>query len=85
MSERTQSGRVTVGNLPPIFKKLKAFSELFTEDEIKDALAESHQNMDEEIDFESFLRVSFCFKVSQFCSHLFMCNVFLNLTFTICC
>lgn len=61
MSERTQSGRVTVGNLPPIFKKLKGFSELFTEDEIKDALAESYQNMDEEIDFESFLRVSFCF------------------------
>ncbi|KAG5053529.1 hypothetical protein AAZX31_02G289700 [Glycine max] len=56
VSERTQSGRVTVGNLPPIFKKLKAFSELFTEDEIKDALAESYQNMDEEIDFESFLR-----------------------------
>ena len=85
VSERTQSGRVTVGNFRPIFKKLKGFSELFTEDEIKDALAESHQNMDEEIDFESFLRVSFCFKVSQFCSHLFMCNVFLNLTFTICC
>ena len=61
MSERTQSGRVTVGNFRPIFKKLKGFSELFTEDEIKDALAESHQNMDEEIDFESFLRVSFCF------------------------
>ncbi|KAL2582345.1 hypothetical protein GLYMA_14G005200v4 [Glycine max] len=56
VSERTQSGRVTVGNLPPIFKKLKGFSELFTEDEIKDALAESYQNMDEEIDFESFLR-----------------------------
>ncbi|KAG4377680.1 hypothetical protein GLYMA_18G184100v4 [Glycine max] len=53
---RTQSGRVTVGNFRPIFKKLKGFSELFTEDEIKDALAESHQNMDEEIDFESFLR-----------------------------
>ncbi|TKY57508.1 Fimbrin-5 protein [Spatholobus suberectus] len=56
VSERTQSGRVTVGNLPPIFKKLKGFAELFTEDEIKDALAESYQNMDEEIDFESFLR-----------------------------
>lgn len=58
MSERTQSGRVTVANLPPIFKKLKAFSEVFTEDEIKNVLAESYQNMDEEIDFESFLRVS---------------------------
>lgn len=56
VSERTQSGRVTVANLPPIFKKLKGFAELFTEDEIKAALAESYQNMDEEIDFESFLR-----------------------------
>lgn len=56
VSERTQSGRVTVANLPPIFKKLKAFSEVFTEDEIKNVLAESYQNMDEEIDFESFLR-----------------------------
>jgi len=61
VSERTQSGRVTVGDLPAIFKKLKVFSELFTEDEIKAALAQSYQNMDEEIDFESFLRVSFYF------------------------
>ncbi|XP_029128992.1 fimbrin-5-like [Cajanus cajan] len=59
VSERTQSGRVTVRNLPPIFKKLKGFAELFTKDEIKAALGESYQNMDEEIDFESFLRVSF--------------------------
>ncbi|KAJ1415584.1 CH domain superfamily [Sesbania bispinosa] len=58
VSERTQSGRVTVGILPPIFKKLKAFAELFTEDEIKDILAESYQDMDEEIDFESFLRAA---------------------------
>ncbi|XP_027941427.1 fimbrin-5 [Vigna unguiculata] len=56
VSERTQLGRVTVGNLPAIFKKLKIFSELFTEDEIKAAFAQSYENMDEEIDFESFLR-----------------------------
>lgn len=56
VSERTQSGRVIVGNLPPIFKKLKAFAEFFTEDEIKAVLEESYQNMDDEIDFESFLR-----------------------------
>ncbi|RDX62205.1 Fimbrin-5 [Mucuna pruriens] len=56
VSERTQSGRVTVGILPSIFKKLKGFAELFTEDEIREALAETYQNMDEEIDFESFLR-----------------------------
>ncbi|CAK8576372.1 unnamed protein product [Lathyrus sativus] len=56
VSQRTLSGRVTVGDLPHVFNKLKAFFELFTDDEIKDVLAESYQNMDDEIDFESFLR-----------------------------
>jgi hypothetical protein len=67
VSARTQSGRITVGDLPPIFKKLKIFAELFTEDEIKAALAESYQNMDDEIDFESFLRVS---------PYLFLCSLY---------
>lgn len=58
MSTRTQSGRVTVGDLPPIFAKLKAFTEMFNEDEIKAILSESLTNMEEEIDFESFLQVS---------------------------
>ena len=51
-----------MGNLPSIFKNLKAFSEVFEEDEIKAILAESYQSMDEEIDFESFLRVRFFLK-----------------------
>ncbi|CAL0315947.1 unnamed protein product [Lupinus luteus] len=55
-SARTQSGRVTVGDLPPTFKKLRTFNEVFEEDEIKAILAESYQNMDQELDFESFLR-----------------------------
>lgn len=38
--------------------KLKAFTEHFTEDEIRKILSESVPNMDEEVDFESFLRVS---------------------------
>ncbi|XP_062107251.1 fimbrin-5-like [Humulus lupulus] len=56
LSIRTQSGRVTVGDLPTLFVKLKAFSELFTEDEIKAVLEESYKDMGEAIDFESFLR-----------------------------
>ncbi|KAK7258336.1 hypothetical protein RIF29_23909 [Crotalaria pallida] len=56
VSARTQSGRVTVGDLPPIFKKLRTFIEVFEEAEIKDILFETYQNMDEDIDFESFLR-----------------------------
>lgn len=56
VSTRTQSGHVTVGALPPVFAKLKAFTEMFNEDEIKAILGESCTDMSEEIDFESFLR-----------------------------
>ena len=55
---RTQSGHVTMGDLPTLFAKLKAFSEMFTEDEIRAVLEETCRDMGEEIDFESFLRVS---------------------------
>jgi len=76
VSERTQSGRVTVGDLPSIFKKLKTFSEIFTEDEIKASLAESYGNMDEEIDFESFLRVSFYFASGKVKGYAPTCSCF---------
>ncbi|KAJ0113666.1 hypothetical protein Patl1_01894 [Pistacia atlantica] len=56
ISIRTQSGRVTVEDLPPVFAKLKAFSEMSNEDEIKSILGESCRDMTEEIDFESYLR-----------------------------
>jgi len=41
-----------------MFAKLKAFSEMLNVDEIRVILGESCTNMEEEIDFESFLRVS---------------------------
>lgn len=47
-----------MGDLPALFVKLKAFSEMFSEDEIKAVLEESCKDISEEIDFESFLRVS---------------------------
>ncbi|XP_028756859.1 fimbrin-5-like [Neltuma alba] len=56
LSVKTELGRVTVGDLPSLLKKLKVFNELFDEDEIKASLRESYQDMNEEIDFESFLR-----------------------------
>ncbi|GLT46264.1 hypothetical protein SLA2020_200340 [Shorea laevis] len=56
LSVRTQSGHVTVGELPQVFAKLKPFSEMFNEDEIKAIIRESSSNMSEEIDFEAFLR-----------------------------
>ncbi|XP_056171479.1 fimbrin-5-like [Syzygium oleosum] len=56
ISIKNESGRVTVGDLPPVFAKLKAFSEMFNEDEVRAILGESRTNVEEEIDFESFLR-----------------------------
>lgn len=58
MSTRTKSGSVTVGDLPPIFAKLRAFTEMFNEDGIKAMLGEAGFNMEEELDFESFLKVN---------------------------
>lgn len=58
LSARNQSGRVTLGDLPPVVAKLKSISELLTEDEIKSILSESSHDMNDEIEFESFLRVN---------------------------
>lgn len=61
MSVKTKNGKVTVGDLPPLMAKLKAFSSTFKEEDIKGILAESYADSSIEIDFESFLRVSsFC-------------------------
>ncbi|KAK4799878.1 hypothetical protein SAY86_025243 [Trapa natans] len=56
ISKKNEAGRVTAGDLPPIFAKLKAFSEMFTEDEIKANMQESNTIMEDEVDFEAFLR-----------------------------
>ncbi|KAE8703921.1 Fimbrin-1 [Hibiscus syriacus] len=56
LSARTQEGRVTLAELPPVYAGLKAFSEIFSEDEIKTTLEEAHSDMGEDIDFEAFLR-----------------------------
>ncbi|KAK4344173.1 hypothetical protein RND71_037267 [Anisodus tanguticus] len=55
-SARDQSGKVTLGDLPPVMCKLKAFQDVLSEDDIQEILSESSSNMSEEIDFESFLR-----------------------------
>jgi hypothetical protein len=39
---------------------LKAFNGTIDEDEIKSVLDKSYPNADDEVDFEFFLRVSFC-------------------------
>ncbi|MCD7457189.1 phospholipid scramblase 1 [Datura stramonium] len=56
LSARNQSGKVTLGDLPPVMCKLKAFRDILSGDDIKAILSESSSDMTEEIDFESFLR-----------------------------
>ncbi|KAK4343542.1 hypothetical protein RND71_036636 [Anisodus tanguticus] len=56
LSARNQSGKVTLGDLPPVMCKLKAFQDILSGDDIKAILRESSSDMTEEIDFESFLR-----------------------------
>lgn len=54
---KNESGSVAVGDLPPIFAKLKGFNKL-SEDQIKAILGENNTSLEAKIDFESFLRVS---------------------------
>ncbi|XP_075522991.1 fimbrin-1-like [Primulina tabacum] len=56
ISIKNQNGKVLVGDLPPLFAKLKAFDEMFSEEEIKNELGELYSDMNDEIDFEGFLR-----------------------------
>ncbi|XP_018449644.2 fimbrin-5-like [Raphanus sativus] len=56
-SNKTLLDRFTVGDLPPVFAKLNAFSGTFDEDEIKSVLDKSYSDTtDQEVDFETFLR-----------------------------
>ncbi|EXB81084.1 hypothetical protein L484_014016 [Morus notabilis] len=56
ISTKNQNGKFTVGDQPPLMAKLKAFREMYTEDEIKGILGDQGSNFSDEIDFEGFLR-----------------------------
>lgn len=62
---KPQSGRVTVLDLPPLLAKLKGINGLYSEKEIKAALEETYPDVTHEIDFESFLTVSFVYVISS--------------------
>ncbi|KAI4307935.1 hypothetical protein L6164_031059 [Bauhinia variegata] len=55
-SIKNQNGKVTIGDLPAMMVKLKAFREMYNEEEIRGIFGEPDTNMNNEIDFESFLR-----------------------------
>ncbi|KAK4439741.1 Fimbrin-5 [Sesamum alatum] len=56
ISMKNQNGKVTVGDLPSLLAKLKRFSGIFDEEEIRQGLGQSYSDMNDEIDFEGFLR-----------------------------
>nr|GME13597.1 fimbrin-1 [Ipomoea batatas]GME16820.1 fimbrin-1 [Ipomoea batatas] len=53
---KNQNGKVTIGDLPPLMAKLKGFSDMFNEEEIRNILGESGSDTNDEVDFEGFLR-----------------------------
>ncbi|KAL8511421.1 hypothetical protein ACS0TY_017997 [Phlomoides rotata] len=56
LSARNQSGKVSLRDLPPVMVKLKAITQILGEEEIRDCLSESSSDLDQEVDFETFLR-----------------------------
>lgn len=65
---KNQNGQVTAGDLPSLMVKSKAFKETYSEEEIRNILSGLGSNLSDEIDFESFLKVSH-FVFSLFLRH----------------
>ncbi|GKC33666.1 fimbrin-1 [Tanacetum coccineum] len=53
---KNQNGQVLVEDLPSLLVKLKPFSEIFKEDEIRDLLCASGSDSSNDVDFEGFLK-----------------------------
>lgn len=57
MSMRRENGKLTLGDLPSKMSRLKVVGESLTEDEREAFIQDLYQNMQDEVDFELFLRV----------------------------
>lgn len=57
ISFKNQNGKVTYGDLPSLMMKLKAFIDMYSEDEIRGILNESGNDFPTDVDFEAFLMV----------------------------
>jgi plastin-1 len=55
--KRDSGGHATTKNLPGLMKKLRGLNEVISEEEIAAHLSQSYPDADQEIEFESFLRV----------------------------
>ncbi|EPS65778.1 fimbrin 1, partial [Genlisea aurea] len=56
-SSRNESGIVSLGALPEIMVQLKGINGALSSEEVKDVLSETCSDWEQEVDFESFLRV----------------------------
>lgn len=56
VSLRTQLGKITVADLPPVMAKLKALHNMLSDKEITGILSETTSDMSDEVDFEAFLQ-----------------------------
>lgn len=56
--KREGGGRLTVGELASKMSRLKVVGENLTEEERASFIQDLYRNVDEDVDFESFLRVS---------------------------
>lgn len=70
---KNQSGKVTLEDLPSVLVKVKSLSSSFKEKEIKEILGGlgSDYESDDDLDFESFLKVSLIFLCVVLC---FVCS-----------
>ena len=55
---RRESGKLTVGDLASRMLRLKVVGENLSEQERADFIADLHPNLNDEVDFEFFLKVS---------------------------
>ncbi|GER32418.1 fimbrin 1 [Striga asiatica] len=56
IATKNLNGKVTVEDLPSLMIKVKGLNETFDEEQIRQAVGELHPDMNNEIDFEGFLR-----------------------------
>lgn len=57
MSFKNQNGKVSFGDLSSLMMKLKAFVDMYSEDEIRGILNDSGNDFANDVDFEDFLKV----------------------------
>lgn len=72
MTMRRENGGLTLADLPSKMSRLKHVGENLTEEDRASFLQDSYQNLDDDVDFELFLRVSINFDT---CKHVDRRNI----------